>query len=143
MKNVLLILFFGLSFLSVRAQITKPDRTNINRTSNNMYQSDSTKFSKERKVTVEGKTHYKDYKVISIKNDTTFIDTVLNIQKQYKFNYIRKDNFELMAFSNQGQTFNKLGYNFSESAVFPEMGFMDRRTEHWALRTVKIQKLEQ
>ncbi len=133
MKNVLLILFFGLSFLSVRAQFTKPDRSTM---SNNMYQSDSTKFSKERKVTVEGKTHYKDYKVISIKNDTTFIDTVLNIQKQYKFNYIRKDNFELMAFSNQGQTFNKLGYDFNGSAVFPEMGFTAKQYNYYTLNDV-------
>ena len=88
MKNLLLILFFGLFFLNSQAQITKPNRTRPTNTSN-LYQSDSSsQYNKERKVTVEGKTHYTDYKVISLKNDTTFIDTTLSIQKQYKFNYI-------------------------------------------------------
>ena len=133
MKNLLLILFFGLFFLNSQAQITKPNRTRPTNTSN-LYQSDSSsQYNKERKVTVEGKTHYTDYKVISLKNDTTFIDTTLSIQKQYKFNYIRKDNFELMAFHNQGQTYNKLGYDFNGSAMFPEMGFSAKQYNYYTL----------
>jgi len=33
------------------------------------------------------------YKIISAKRDTTFLDTSLTIQRDYKFNYLRKDNF--------------------------------------------------
>ncbi|MET2984461.1 putative porin [Aureibaculum conchae] len=73
-------------------------------------------------VQLSGKTHYTDYKVISYKGDTTYIDTTLVINKDYKFNYLRKDNFELLPFHNQGQTFNSLGYNFSEVSLFPNMG---------------------
>ena len=31
------------------------------------------------------------YKVISVENDTTYIDTSLTIQKEYSHNYLRKD----------------------------------------------------
>ena len=73
-------------------------------------------------VQLSGKTHYTDYKVIASNGDSTYVDTTLTIQKDYKFNYLRKDNFELMPFHNQGQTFNTLGYDFSEVSLFPEMG---------------------
>ena len=73
-------------------------------------------------VKLSGKTKYTDYKIISHKNDTTFIDTTLSIQKDYLFNYLRQDNFELLPFQNQGQTFNQLGYNYSEVSLLPEYG---------------------
>lgn len=64
-----------------------------------------------------------EYKIISISNDTTFVDTSLTIHKDYKFNYLRKDNFELFPFSNVGQTYNKLAYNFSyDVGLFPQFG---------------------
>src|SRR6056297_2889696 len=52
------------------------------------------------------------YKIISVTNDTTFVDTTLTIEKDYKFNYRRKDNLELLPFSNTGQTYNALGVDF-------------------------------
>ncbi|PIY15314.1 MAG: hypothetical protein COZ16_04320, partial [Flavobacteriaceae bacterium CG_4_10_14_3_um_filter_31_253] len=60
------------------------------------------------KVILSGKTNYTDYKIFSHKRDTAFIDTTLSIKKEYAFNYLRKDNFELLPFHNQGQTFNNL-----------------------------------
>jgi hypothetical protein len=77
----------------------------------------------EISVKLSGKTKYTDYKVISFKNDTTYIDTTLTIQKEYKFNFRRKDNFGLLQFHNQGQTFNNLAYNFSSASQFPDIGF--------------------
>ncbi len=76
----------------------------------------------EFKVELSRKTTFKDYKIIPFEKDTVYVDTTLTIKKDYKFNYLRKDNFELLPFHNQGQTFNKLGYNFSETHLFPEMG---------------------
>ena len=35
----------------------------------------------------------KDYQIISHQRDTTFVDTTLTIQKDYKYNYLRKDDF--------------------------------------------------
>ena len=71
--------------------------------------------------------NYKDavieqYKIISYKNDTTYVDTTLSIKKDYKFNYLRKDNFELISFSNLGQTYNSLSKNLSNSSVLPLFG---------------------
>ena len=81
----------------------------------------------EISVKLSGKTKWTDYKIISHKLDTTYIDTTLTIQKEYKFNFLRKDNFELLAFHNQGQTFNSLGYNFNETSLFPDIGFSGKQ----------------
>lgn len=62
------------------------------------------------------------YKIISVKNDTTHLDTTLTILKDYKFNYLRKDNFELLPFSNTGQTYNALSYAEDNSKAFPGFG---------------------
>lgn len=59
------------------------------------------------------------YKIISADRDTTFLDTSLTIQKEYKFNYLRRDNFELLQFANVGQTYNSLGYDFSKRNLKP------------------------
>lgn len=59
------------------------------------------------------------YKIISFKKDTTYADTTLSIKKEYKYNYLRKDNFELIAFSNIGQTYNTLSYDFHNTHTTP------------------------
>ena len=59
------------------------------------------------------------YKIISAARDTTFVDTTLSIKKKYKFNYLRKDNFELLQFSNVGQTYNSLAYSFDRLNLKP------------------------
>ena len=58
------------------------------------------------------------YKIISVENDTTVVDTSLTVEKLYKYNYLRKDNFELLSFSNEGQTYNSLAYDFSTQNKF-------------------------
>ncbi len=63
-----------------------------------------------------------DYKIISYQRDTTFVDTSLTIKKDYKYNYIREDDFELMPFANMGQPYNKLGKSFSGTPYYPRMG---------------------
>lgn len=59
------------------------------------------------------------YKIISFTRDTTFVDTTLSIYKKYKFNYLRKDNFDLLQFSNVGQTYNSLAYSFNRLNLQP------------------------
>lgn len=59
------------------------------------------------------------YKIISASRDTTFVDTTLSIQKKYKFNYLRQDNFELLQFSNVGQTYNSLAYSLDRLNLKP------------------------
>ncbi|WP_405413069.1 putative porin [Maribacter sp. Asnod1-A12] len=63
-----------------------------------------------------------DYKIISFERDTTFLDTTLTIEKEYKYNYLRKDDFELISFSNIGQAYNALGVDFERVTGYPSLG---------------------
>ena len=63
------------------------------------------------------------YKIVSLKNDTTYVDTSLTIQKEYKYNYLHKDNFGLLPFANEGQTFQTLDYGLKNNSPYPEVGF--------------------
>ncbi|RKS55047.1 putative beta-barrel porin [Gillisia mitskevichiae] len=74
------------------------------------------------------------YKIFSVSGDSTYVDTTLTIQKDYKFNYLRKDNFELVSFANVGQTYNKLAYNFNEIDLIPELG---ARARHYNFMEVQ------
>lgn len=70
----------------------------------------------------EDQPHISDYKIISVRGDTTFVDTTLTIRKEYKFNYLRKDNFGLLPFSNIGQTYSRLTPATGKLHVMPEFG---------------------
>ncbi len=87
---------------------------------------DTTIFKKKSKKNVLSDTiqeiTIKNYKIISYARDTTYVDTTLTIQKEYKYNYLRKDNFELMSFANVGQPYNKLGVDFERNHLFPLLG---------------------
>lgn len=63
------------------------------------------------------------YRIITLERDTTYIDTSLTIQKEYSHNYLRKDNFGLLPFSNDGQTYNTLQYSLTNFSPYPEFGF--------------------
>jgi hypothetical protein len=82
------------------------------------------------KVILSGKTKWTDYKIISHSRDTTYIDTTLTLQKDYKFNYLRTDNFELLPFHNQGQTFNNLGYSYNNILRLPDFGFSAKQVSY-------------
>ena len=87
---------------------------------NDQIQTDTTSFSNSTANSkIKDKTIISDYLIISHESDTTFVDTTLNINKLYKFNYLRKDNFELLKFSNLGQTYNNLGYSFYTNDLMP------------------------
>lgn len=73
------------------------------------------------------------YKRISVENDTTFIDTSLTIQNYYRVNYLRKDNFGLLSFSNVGHTYNTLDFGRNSFNPFPEFGF---KAKHFAYMEV-------
>lgn len=73
----------------------------------------------------------KDYKIISFARDTTFLDTTLTIHKEYKYNYLRKDDFELMPFANIGQPYNKLGVNLERLNLYPQLGAKAKHYNYW------------
>lgn len=70
-----------------------------------------------------------DYIVKDIDNNVSIIDTSLSIVKEYKYNYLRKDNFNLIEFANMGQTYNTLVYNFDETNTIPLFG---ARAKHFS-----------
>ena len=64
----------------------------------------------------------KDYKIFYEDGTLKNIDTTLSIYKDYKFNFLRKDMFDLLSFANVGHTYNKLSYNLFEFNNLPKVG---------------------
>tara|TARA_Y100000815_G_scaffold275272_1_gene312625 strand:- start:146 stop:2110 length:1965 start_codon:yes stop_codon:yes gene_type:complete len=52
-------------------------------------------------------------------SDSIEVDTTLSLKKDYKFNYLQKDNFGLMPFANIGQTYNTLSFNVATNNSMP------------------------
>lgn len=77
------------------------------------------------------------YKIISADRDTTFVDTTLSILKEYRFNYLRKDNFELLPFSNVGQTYNSLSYNFDRLSLMPLFAAQSHHYNYMEIEDIK------
>ena len=118
---VFIVIFFSNSLIAQRnlrtldgsARDKNPSKTRVNDT---LYKRSSNNIAKNPKAKIE------DYKIISIFLDTTYVDTTLSIQKDYKFNYLRKDYFELLPFNNMGQTYNTLTKNLKNSIILPAFG---------------------
>ncbi len=131
MKKIILIFFFGIfAFTTLQAQFVRRTRDN------GLFSKDSTSFNKEVKIELSGKTNYKDYKIIDINNDTTIVDTTLTIKKDYKFNFIRKDDFELLPFHNQGETYTTLAYSFENENIIPAIGFSAKQFNYYTLNDI-------
>ncbi len=78
-----------------------------------------------------------NYKIINYQRDTVYLDTSLTIQKEYKYNYLRRDDFELMPFSNIGQPYNSLGVTFKEHHFYPKLGARARHFGFFETEDVK------
>ncbi len=125
------LLLFVISFPLLHAQV-EPNRP--------VKKMDSTKFKKMGKKKAPDKDGpqitIKDYKIISYKRDTTYLDTTLTIQKEYKYNYLRKDDFELMPFANVGQPYNKLGVDFERKQMYPRLGAKARHFNYYEVEDI-------
>ena len=133
--------FILLVFLSlgVKAQIVdKPDFSKKKQLPEQRgTENDTTQFSSKSTSNAKLKNPVAvitDYKIISHKNDTTFVDTTLTIQKEYKYNYLRKDNFNLLQFSNIGQSYNTLSKDFTSTRVLPSFG---ARAKHFNFKEIE------
>lgn len=87
------------------------------------------------------KTHYTDFKIYDFERDSTIIDTTLTILKDYKFNYLRKDDFELLPFHNQGQTSNQLAYSFDEKNLNPSIGAKAKHFNYYEIEDINYYKV--
>lgn len=121
MKPILYLFFFLLFSTWVQAQDLSPTRDSIPEQA----PKNIPKKSDPKTPTKDGekeKPHISRYKIISISNDTTYVDTTLTIRKDYAYNYLRKDDFELLPFSNIGRPFTELGYSFEDIQALPRFG---------------------
>ncbi|RZJ75046.1 MAG: hypothetical protein EOO45_06830 [Flavobacterium sp.] len=84
---------------------------------------------KETKLAADTIATIDMYKIITLDRDTTYVDTSLTIQKDYRANYLRKDNFGLLPFANEGHTYNIIDYSLIKFNPFPEFGF---KAKHFA-----------
>ena len=94
-------------------------------------------YTKEVEIELSDKTYYHDYKIIDYKMDTTYIDTALNMNKYYKFNVERKDDFELMPFHNPGQAYNPLAYIFKGNRTYPKTGARAQHYNYYEVEDIK------
>jgi len=116
---LLLIVAFGLNSFAQELEGEKqrpPLRDRIQRDTTRVNRDKNDKTVKNEKAKID------DYKIISYERDTTFLDTTLSLKKEYKFNYLRKDNFNLIQFSNIGQTYNTLSSSFQSTKTIPSFG---------------------
>jgi hypothetical protein len=82
---------------------------------------DSFTIQKSTKILKNLDAKIEDYTIVNQRNDSLKVDTSLTIEKFYKLNYLRSDNFELIEFSNTGHTYNSLSFVESKG-LFPQIG---------------------
>ena len=127
-KNILCFLCFVFSFLVYGQKTPIKTSTKVS-DSTNLISKKNTK-PKDLKASIE------KYLIINYKNDTTYVDTTLTIQKEYKYNYLRKDNFNLMQFANTGQTYNTLSLNASSNKIKPSFSAQARHFNYMEIEDV-------
>ena len=137
--NKLVLIFFCLVFanssfsqrkLGLGAGVGLPQRGS----DNGQFSRDSLSGKPSRKAVKNDKAKIQDYLIITRENDTIQVDTTLSIIKEYKFNYLRRDNFELLPFSNMGQTYNSLSYNLKSSEILPQIGATAKHFNYMELK---------
>ncbi len=75
----------------------------------------------------------KYYKVFYMDGREETVDTSLSIYKDYKFNFLRQDSFELLKMPNVGHTYNMLGYNLKHRLDFPEFGALGKHFHYFEI----------
>lgn len=135
MKKPIFFLFFFLCCQIIFSQVLTSNKQGTGKqtmldSTKPSSKSTSNKSIKNEKATIDM------YKIISHISDTTFADTTLSIKKDYRFNYLRKDNFELISFSNLGQTYNTLSTNFQNTHTLPVLGARARHFNYMEVEDI-------
>lgn len=96
---------------------------------------------KERQEIVPDTATIDMYEIYQQGKRTVYVDTTLTIQKEYKFNFLRKDYFELLPFVNLGSAFNRLGHDFSKTSLQPQMGARSKHYGYFNIEDVKYYRV--
>ena len=122
---VFLVFLFTQSFWAQKRQISN-SRTQSFSTNGSSQESNDTINSSKSTSGKFKRAPIDQYRVISIENDTTYLDTTLNIRKEYIYNYLRKDNFGLLPFANEGQSYQTLDFGLNDFSAYPSIGFQGK-----------------
>lgn len=117
-----LVLFLPILSNAQRKQILNSQVKNQNLNTTSQQFTDTTQNSKSTSGKFK-RAPIDQYRVVTIENDTTYLDTTLTIRKDYIYNYLRKDNFGLLPFANEGQPYQTLDFGINEFTSFPSIGF--------------------
>lgn len=132
LRNILLTLIFSFFIANVNAQI-ELNSTNAPRGSRNKNDSTDAKRSRGFKDVASIDMYLR----FNTEVDTSIVDTTLTIKKDYKFNYLQKDNFGLMPFANIGQTYNSLSFNSINNNTNPLFGARARHFNYFEEEDIK------
>ncbi|MBL6604288.1 MAG: hypothetical protein ISP62_03730, partial [Cryomorphaceae bacterium] len=77
-----------------------------------------------------------EYKIFYLNGDYEIVDTSLTINKYYKFNFLRKDQFELLSFANSGHTYNKLSYDLIKESKLPDVGALAKHFQYFEIEDI-------
>ena len=113
MQNFFLVLAFFLFPISIIAQSEE---------NNQRLETQERELKAKPKEEKKDSITFKDYKIFYEDGTSKNIDTTLSISKDYTFNFLRKDMFELLSFANVGHTYNKLSYNLYDFYRLPQVG---------------------
>ncbi|MBQ0768519.1 MAG: hypothetical protein KBT58_04460, partial [Bizionia sp.] len=140
MNKIILILFLlvfsGTATAQIKQTLTKGAIQQSGTNNDNAANLGSNKSTSNKSIKNED-VKITDYLIVSQANDTTYVDTTLTIQKEYKYNYLRKDNFNLMPFANMGQSYNTLSYDFENTSLLPGFGAQARHFNYMEAEDIK------
>ncbi|MFC7774182.1 putative porin [Flavobacterium sp. GCM10027622] len=100
-------------------------------------QKDTLRKSLRGKVSNLPKASHNMYKIYTIEKDSVYVDTSLTVGSDYKFNYLRKDNFGLLPFNNDGQTYNTLHFGLDRFDVKPKFGYKAKYFNYYDSEDIK------
>ncbi len=75
-----------------------------------------------RKIPIDTVSFITNYKIFYEDGRTSYVDTTLSITKDYRFNFLRQDYFELLPLQNVSEGYNVLGYDFLHRRIGPQFG---------------------
>lgn len=96
---------------------------------------------KEREEIVPDTATIDMYEIFQQGKRTVFVDTTLTIQKEYKANFLRRDYFELLPFVNLGSALNRLGHDFTQTSLQPQMGARSKHLSYFEVEDVKYYRV--
>jgi hypothetical protein len=112
--------------------------SNIDKSSSKLV--DDSKFNSSKKISSDEMNTLPPinlYKIYTLQRDTTYVDTSLTIQSEYKYNLLRKDIFGLLPFANEGHTYNTLNFGLINKSSFPNFGFTAKHFNYLEVNDVK------